>query len=102
MKIECDTNLLANKAGSSFLIFWNKLNFTNVRKDEVDIPDNIMYDLRSFHIGHDQSNFTTKLIQLILKADKDNFYKLSEVYPNECYVVWCYQNISGFVEKYLK
>lgn len=64
-----------------------------------EVPDDFIRDL-CFHLsGHKQNNYTTMLIELIFKAHGDNWNKLSKAYPNECLVVWCYQNIPDFYKQ---
>lgn len=46
----------------------------------------------------DGDNFTSKLFELICKADRNNTELLSLGFPNECLVAKGYQNIEGYWE----
>lgn len=43
-----------------------------------------------------RTNFRSKLIELIMKADRENRAKLSSVYPEECFAVWAWN--SGYLQ----
>lgn len=81
---------------------WSNLIFTDASKTKVNIPDNTIIDLKKLLYNEPQTNFTTKLLQAILKADNENLHKLSIVYPEEVFVVWCFHNLDGFAQKYLE
>lgn len=43
-------------------------------------------------------NFTCLLMQLMCKADINNFQKLSKSYPVEANIVWLYKNDCSYIE----
>src|SRR5574343_1400588 len=61
-----------------------------------EVSDDFVRDFKFELISEHQDNYTTQLIRLIQKADKDNFNKLLLSYPNECLFIWCCQNIEDF------
>ncbi|WP_142312999.1 hypothetical protein [Bacillus pseudomycoides] len=49
----------------------------------------------------DGTNFTSMLFQLIRKADSNNFTKLAQVYPAECYVVADEMGNQWLIDKFI-
>lgn len=61
-----------------------------------EVQDHFVFDLKCYLYGHEQSNYTTCLIRLLFKADRENLYRLSEVYPAECLTVSLYKDNREF------
>jgi len=92
MKITIDINKISNYPG----------NIYSGLSNEIIVDDNFIRDYKVYlEFGAIHFNYTTLLIQLISKADRDNLVKLSKIYPNECLVIWLYQNIPDFYKKLL-
>ena len=49
-------------------------------------------------INNSADNFTTKLFQLLLKSDHNNFNKLAQVYPVECAMMHLFKNECIYVD----
>lgn len=67
-----------------------------------DVSDEFVRDLKIEVLGGTQTNYTTFLVRLIFKADKNNLNKLSIIYPEECLTIWAYRHIPGFYKQILE
>jgi len=61
-----------------------------------EVSDDFIRDFKIELKESKQSNYTTHLIRLIMKADHGNKIKLSKLYPFEVLTIWAYQNIPEF------
>jgi len=69
----------------------------DISKKTFDCPDGIVIDFRNMIRFSPGTNFTSMLLQILLKADEFNRFKLATVYPNEVFIVECWR--VGFIKE---